>query len=91
MINSNVAEANAWIRKYFKDASVVNILSLLEIRGINDNKLISNPIHAPNQEFDEIVINNPLIKVDKNRIFVEVWVTRRERFFLYKWGMNPLA
>ena len=30
---------------------------VLDIRGINDNKLISNPIHAPNQESDETVIN----------------------------------
>ena len=56
-----------------KNPHEVGVLSI-DIRGINNNKLISNPIQAPNQEFDEIVINKSLIKVDKNNIFVEVWV-----------------
>lgn len=43
--------------KYFKEASEVKILSELLIRGINLNKLISNPIQQPNQEFEEIEIN----------------------------------
>ena len=58
--------------------------------SVNNNE-DNNPVHAPNQEFDEIVINRPPIKVDKNKIFVEVWVIRREKFILYKWGMNPLG
>lgn len=36
------------------------------IRGINDNKLISNPIQALNQVFEEIVINVPINSVKKN-------------------------
>ena len=35
------------------------LLLLLDIIGINDSKLISNPIHALNREFDETVINIP--------------------------------
>ena len=36
-----------------------DIFLLFDIIGINDNKLISKPIHALNQEFDETVINIP--------------------------------
>jgi hypothetical protein len=59
----------AWIRKYFKDASEVKICLLFDIIGINDSKLISNPIHALNQEFDETVINIPSRRVIKKSIF----------------------
>ena len=52
----NEDEARAWIGKYFKVASIVKILSLLDIRGVNDNKLISNPIYAPTKESDEIIM-----------------------------------
>ena len=48
-------DSKAWIRKYFKAASVINI-SLLVIKGINDNILISNPIHAAIQGLEEMVI-----------------------------------
>lgn len=66
-LNKKIAEAKAWVKKYFKEASVDSKLFVSIIKGINDNKLISNPIQAPNQELEEIEINVPLIKVVKNK------------------------
>ena len=56
-------------------ASVVKILSLLDIRGINNNKLISNRI----QELEEIVINKSPIKVERKITLVELIDIREER------------
>lgn len=64
--NKKLIEAIDWVRKYFKEASVDNILLELEIRGINLKRLISNPIQHPNQELDEIEI-----KVLKKRINIK--------------------
>lgn len=61
--NKKLMEAIDWVKKYFNDASDINILLEFEIIGINLNKLISNPIQQPNHEFDEIEI-----KVLKNKI-----------------------
>ena len=35
--------------KHFRDDSIVKIFPLLDIIGINDSKLISNAIQAPNE------------------------------------------
>lgn len=59
--NKRTIEAKAWVKKYFKELSV-EIILLLFIRGINDNKLISNPIQTLIQELAEILINVPIIK-----------------------------
>lgn len=53
------------------------LLSL--IKGINDNKLISNPIQAPNQELDEIVIIVPIIRMVKNIILAELLKIKKKR------------
>lgn len=66
-LNRKIAEANACVRKYFKEASVESKLFVSIIKGINDNKLISNPIQAPSQELEEIEIKVPLINVVKNK------------------------
>lgn len=63
--NKRIIEAKAWVKKYFKDLSV-EIILLLFIRGINDNKLISNPIHTLIQELAEILIKVPIIKHKMN-------------------------
>ena len=68
IMNRSVEEVKAWIRKYFNDASIVKIFLLFDMIGINESKLISNPIHALNQEFDEIVINIPSRRVKKKYI-----------------------
>jgi hypothetical protein len=66
-LNKKIAEANAWVRKYFKAASVDNRLFVSIIKGIKDSKLISSPTQAPIHELAEIEIKVPLIKVIRNR------------------------
>lgn len=76
--NNKIEDANAWVKKYFNEDSVdINLLSL--IRGIKDNKLISNPIQAPSQEFEEIEIIDPVIKIPKNIIFDELLKIKKKR------------
>lgn len=72
IIKIKLAEANDWIRKYFKAASDDSKLFALEINGINLNKLISNPIQQPSQEFDEIEIKDLKIKIIKNKKLLEL-------------------
>lgn len=52
---------------------------MLIIKGINDNKLISNPIQAPNQEVEETVIRVPLIRVIKNKSLDEFLKIKKKR------------
>ena len=49
------------------------------IKGIKANKLISNPIQAPNQELAEIEIKVPVIKIPKNIIFDELLKIKKKR------------
>jgi hypothetical protein len=63
-----IEEAKACVKKYFKEDSEENKFFVLIIRGIKDNKLISNPIHIPNQEEEEIEIKVPIIIVKKKII-----------------------
>jgi hypothetical protein len=49
------------------------------MRGINDIKLISNPIQAPSQDDEEIVINVPEIKIMKNIILEELLKIKKKR------------
>ena len=58
--------------KYFNEASVLYIFLMLDIRGINDIRLISRPIHAPNHELEETNTNTRPTKVISKRIFVEL-------------------
>lgn len=44
----------------------------LEIKGINLNKLISNPIQQPNQELEEIEIMVLKNKINKKNILLEL-------------------
>lgn len=78
ILNNKIEEAKAWVKKYFRDASVdIKLLSL--IKGIKDNKLISKPIHAPNHEFEEIVIKVPEIKIKINIILEELFKIKKKR------------
>lgn len=52
-------EASAWVTKYFSAASVAKGFLTLIIKGIIDKRLISNPIHIPIQEYEEIEIMVP--------------------------------
>ena len=65
--NKKIAEANAWIKKYFKDDSEENKFFDLIIKGIKDNKLISKPIQILNQDEEEIAIKVPVIIDIKNK------------------------
>lgn len=57
IINKKLIDAKDCVRKYFNEVSTDNKFFEFEIRGINLNKLISNPIQHPNHEFEEIEIN----------------------------------
>lgn len=64
--NKSKADAIACTIKYLIVASGAYLFLNLFIRGIKDNKLISKPIHAVNQDIEEIEINVPIIIVFKN-------------------------
>ena len=66
--NKRIAEAKAWVKKYFNLASDVNKLLEFIQKGIKDNKLISKPIQILNQEEEEILIIVPIIKVKRKII-----------------------
>jgi hypothetical protein len=90
-INSSVAEASTYTIKYFNEASVLYMFLTLDIKGINDIRLISNPIHAPSHELKDTDTNTPPTSVISKRIFVELLGIREESVTLYIWGVNPLA
>lgn len=77
--SKSVAEAKACVKKYFNEASVEKRFFVLVINGIKDSKLISNPIHAPNQEFADVEIKVPLISVIKNKNLVGLLSIREKR------------
>ena len=58
---------------------------------MNDIRLISRPIHAPNHELEDTDTNTPPTEVINRRIFVELLGIRGESVILYLWGMSPLA
>lgn len=66
--NNKILEAKAWVKKYFRDASEEYKLFIFIIKGINDKRLISNPIQTLNQEDEQILIIVPKNKVTKNNI-----------------------
>jgi hypothetical protein len=57
---SIIAEASAWVRKYFSIASFVVLLFCLARMGTKARALISSPAHAANQEEEEVVITMPI-------------------------------
>lgn len=89
--NNKIEEAIAWTKKYFNIDSLDIKFLLSDIRGINDNKLISSPIQTPNQEVALIEIKVLIIKTNKNIKFVKVLLIKKKRSFLYSWGMSPKA
>lgn len=64
--NKRIDDAKACVIKYLIDDSDEYVDFSLFIRGIIANKLISNPIHIPIHEYDEIDTNDPIISVIKN-------------------------
>jgi len=43
--------------KYYNEASVLYMFLTLDIKGMNDIRLISRPIHAPNYELEDTDTN----------------------------------
>ena len=56
-MKSSVAEASICTIKYFNKASVLYRFLTLDIRVINDIRLISRPIHAPSHELEDTDTN----------------------------------
>lgn len=86
MENNKTLEARACVRKYFNDASDENRLFNFIVKGINDNKLISNPIQTLNQDDEQILIIVPRNNVDKNNILYEFFKIKKKRIitFIYR-------
>lgn len=61
MDRRRIKEAIAWVIKYFIEDSDEYIFFVELNKGIIESKLISNPIHILNQEYDEIEIKVPKI------------------------------
>lgn len=78
---TNVADADAWMMKYFIADSECRWFSVLNNSGINDNKLISIPIHALNHDDDEILMRVPITRVTVNRIFDNFMLIRIENYY----------
>ena len=89
--NSSVAEASICTMKYFNEASVLYMFLTLDVRWMNDIRLISKPIHAPSHELEDTDTNIPPTNVISKRNFVELLGIREESVILYLWGMSPLA
>jgi len=49
--------------KYFNEASMLYMFLTLDIGRMNDIRLISRPIHAPNHELEDTDTNTSPIKV----------------------------
>jgi len=90
-MNSNVAEARTCTIKYFSDASVLYMFLTLDIRGINDIRLISRPIHAPSHELEDTDTNTPPTKVVSKRILVEFLGMQRREFNALFMGYEPIS
>ena len=53
----------------------------LDIKGINDIRLISSPMHAPSHELEDTDTNILLTKVIGRRTFVELLGIREESLY----------
>lgn len=84
--NSKTLEAIAWVRKYFSEASEEKRLFNFIVKGIKDNKLISNPIQTLNHDEELILIIVPKNNVDKNNILYEFFKIKKKRIitFIYR-------
>jgi len=66
-----------------KHRIVLYMFLTLDIKGMNDIRLISRPIHTPNHELEDTDINTPPTEVISKRIFVELLGIREESVILY--------
>jgi len=77
-MNRSVAEASTFTMKYYNKASVLYKFLTLDIRGINDIRLISRPIHAPSHVLEDTDTNTSPTRIISKRILVELLGTREE-------------
>jgi len=87
--NKKIREAKTWIRKYLIEDSLEIKLLWSIIKGIKDIKLISNPIHMPIQDDEEIVINVPVIKVIRNKSLNKKFIIKKKRIKPLYVGYEP--
>lgn len=73
--------------KYLIADSEEKIFLLSIIKGIKDNKLISNPIHIPNHEEEEIVIIDPVINIIINKNFEIILIIKKKRSITFIIGV----
>ena len=73
----------------FNDAYVLYMFLTLDIRGINDIRLISRSSHAPSHEL-QVTDTNISVGVISKRVVVEFLGIREESVELYLLGMNPI-
>lgn len=85
-----IADAKAWIRKYFSVASEFREDLNLIKRANSPNMLISSPIHAIIQEEAEVAINVPRRITYKNIIFHGRSSIKKGNS-LHIWDMSPKA
>lgn len=58
------------------------LLLMLDIRGMNDIRLISRPIHAPSHDLEDIDTNTPLTKLVR-RFWLSYWALEKVVFTLF--------
>jgi len=77
--------------KYFNEASVLYMFLTLDVKGMNDIRFISRPIHAPDHELEDTDTNTPPTKVNSKRIFVELLGIREEMSYTLFTGYEPIS
>jgi hypothetical protein len=78
-------------KKCFNEASVLYMFLPLDIRGIDNIRLIYRPIHAPSHELEDTDTNTPPTRAINRRNLVELLGIREECVILYLWYTIPLA
>ena len=59
--------------KYFNAASVLYMFLTLGVKGMNDIRLISRPIYAPNHELEDTDSNTTPTKAISKRTLLSYW------------------
>lgn len=73
-----IIDAILCIKKYIIILCELNEFFLLEIRGINDIKFISNPVHTPIHLLEFNTIKVLITIVVKNNVFVDVFIKKKK-------------
>jgi hypothetical protein len=77
--NKKIAEAIAWVKKYFKeDSEDIKFFETI-IKGIKESKLISKPIQILSQEVEDTAIKVPKIIELKNKNLYEFFKIKKKR------------